>query len=78
MKPDRSNFPVTHDDEYQNALLGDIGLATRTNPGIPLKSLFPDLADNNNDNEKETCPTVKGKSSEWDPLGFLFNIFRAA
>lgn len=76
MSRDNTDWQATYDDEYQNALLGDVGLATRTNPNIPLKSLFPDL--DSNDPVTSQDVAVSLQTQEKDVLGFLIKIFTRA
>lgn len=66
-----------YDDEYQNALLGDVGLATQTNPNIPLNTLFPHLAASNTQNDLLTANDVKSESSSVQiSLGWLHKLVK--
>ena len=74
MRLDTTNLQA-NDDEYQNALLGDVGLATRTNPNIPIKSLFPHL-DVKDDGCQDDGDTLTPVSCRQNPLDFLIKLFR--
>lgn len=63
------------DDEYENALLGDVGLATRTNPNIPLSILFPELA---NQTSQSNIATQNDHTTDTPAFIALLNIIKRA